>query len=121
MQNQIAAGSFTRLADDLKRPFVPPPQARKSPVPLPEKEMIARYGMRQLTAEEKSRRKKRIPWLDVGDTGEESVHHPCAIGAAPRQRLGGLDCRDLSWLVHRELPRWQPFDCALHQDALGRC
>lgn len=54
MQNQIAAGSFTRLANDLKRPFVPPPQARKSQVPLPEAEMIARYGMRQLTAEERS-------------------------------------------------------------------
>lgn len=54
MQKSIAASSFTRLADDLKRPFAPPLEEGKSQVPLVEEEMIARYGMRRLSAEERS-------------------------------------------------------------------
>ena len=52
MQKPINSRTFSRVADDLKRPFLP--NARPRLQPLPEAEMIARYGMRRLTAEEKS-------------------------------------------------------------------
>jgi len=48
------ASSFTTLADNLRRPFSPPHQAKKSLYTPTDEELIERYGMRRLTPEERS-------------------------------------------------------------------
>lgn len=53
MDKLIQASSFTTLAGNLRRPFPPSRQAKKSPYALPEEELFERYGMRQLTPEER--------------------------------------------------------------------
>jgi hypothetical protein len=53
MDQAIPANTFRHLVDSLKRPSPPSESKPYWPYPLPEAEMIARYGLRRLTPDER--------------------------------------------------------------------
>ncbi len=53
MKQNLSANTFHSLVDSLKRPLPPTQTEPYWPYPLPEAEMIARYGLRCLTDDEK--------------------------------------------------------------------
>lgn len=53
MKQNLSANKFRSLVDSLKRPLPPTQTEPYWPYPLPEAEMIARYGLRRLTDDEK--------------------------------------------------------------------